>query len=88
MSQYSILLGDEPVSIPMTGNNKAFIQAQGGSVCYRLGLEQKPIDGFILTENSRPELLPLPLTVWAYSRSVRVVIMEGIDAENLRSIRE
>jgi hypothetical protein len=87
MSQYSILLGDEPVEIPATGNTKVFIQAQGGSVCYRLGLEQKPIDGFTLTENSRPELLPLPLTVWAFSRSVRVVILEGMDAENLRSVR-
>jgi hypothetical protein len=87
MPQYSILLGDEPITIPATANQKAFVQAQGGSVCYRLGLEQEPIDGFILTENSRPELLPLPLTVWAYSRSVRVVIMEGIDATYLCSVR-
>lgn len=88
MAQYSILLGDEPVPIPVTGNSEVFLQAQGGSVCYKLGLDQEPIDGFILTENNSPLLLPLPLTVWAYSRSVRVVVLEGMDAKNLRSIRQ
>ncbi len=75
-----MLLSEKPETIPVTANTKILIQAQGGNVCYRYGLEQQPIDGFCLIENAPPVTLRLPLTVWAYGLEARVVIMEGMDA--------
>jgi hypothetical protein len=78
--QYSILLSEKPETIPVTANTKILIQAQGDNVCYRYGAEQEPIDGFTLIANTPPVRLSLPLTIWAYGLTARVVIMEGMDA--------